>query len=149
LIPQGYDSVGVIGSPELLIKSCQPKVGQLEFALVVDPIELKVGPLHLQPRRPDLFICSCFFESSPGVSLFDFATSFLFHLRSQLPMKSIGSTNGGGSGSGLVVVVDSGHDRITPAPIVLLQFRRYAVGAGVATQVHLTVCEFRRWMAMV
>ena len=83
--------------------------------------------VHLQARRPDLLICSCFCNPSPAVSLFDFATSFLFHLRSQLPMKSIGLTNGGGSGSGPVVVVDSGHGRITAASIVLLRFQRYGV----------------------
>ena len=76
-----------------------------------------------------------FLHPSPAVSSFDSATSFLFHLRSQLPMKSIGSTNEGGSGSGLVVVIVSGHDRITQAPIVLLQLGGYTVGAGVAAVV--------------
>jgi len=94
------------------------------FPLQYSTTESRVGPLHFQqvqdPRRPDLLICSCFFITSPAVSLLDFATSFLCHLRSQIPMKSIGSTNGGGCGSGLVVVVDCGCDRITSTAIVLL-----------------------------
>ena len=35
-IPKGYDPVCVIGSPALLIKSCQPEISQLEFAPVID-----------------------------------------------------------------------------------------------------------------
>jgi len=42
----------------------------------------------------------CYSISTPP-SL-DYATSFLCHLPSQLPMKSIGAVNGGGCGSGLV-----------------------------------------------
>jgi hypothetical protein len=47
-------------------------------------------------------------QSKTAPPLFDFATSFLCHLRSELPMKSIGSANGGGCGSGLVVLAHLG-----------------------------------------
>jgi len=79
-------------------------------------------PLHqLVPLSPPFVAHHVFLMPSTALSLFDFATSFLCHLRSQLPMKSIGAMNGGGCGSRLVVAVHSGSDRIAPAAIVLLR----------------------------